>query len=1320
MSGIAITFPSSPSEGQSYLAQNGFTYIYDSNKNRWKRGGEFVRSPKVLSYAGVAVTTTGSGITTGPTGALIYNIPEVVTPNSTVGVDSYKAYRAADSYPNYTEVQVSISSDFSSVAYAATFTGTTHTLSSGTLSGDTTYYLRARQFVGSDAASAGVGAISGYSANIVSFATTSTYIDTPVIVSVAGTTSFPVYQILHTSSTLPATVEYDGSGVGNLEQVDWRVTGPRNPTSTGDTALAEIGIGTHSSVELANALVLALPFSGATGVGITDDVNNAIRTASGASSGTTKTLTANGDASIATIAGLALTSHFYDGAAYFDGSGDYVETSNSADFVVGTGDFTIEGWFNPNATQTGNARLFGQKVNDSSNWDCYINSTSGTNGIYMHGGNTNLNMSFPSANNWHHFAICRSGTTLYSFMNGSLKHTQTYTNSVGVADYGFRVAEIGPNGGSGYTFNGYIQDFKFYKGLAKYTENFTPPLPTYGTISYTTGITNVGVTTTAFYQSTGDVGIAETTSTAADALVFAMPMNKTFGFQDINVSIRGLTSGASAGTAKTVGLGTTSTANAPSHPRISSTESKWYDGAALFDNFYSPATRYLTIPQTNDFAFGTGDFTIEFWYWPINITTYTTSNPRFFRVTGGIDLTYNASINGALRLDNSSGTVLTSSSSYKMKEKTWNHIVYVRDSGTSKIYLNGVLNDSASDSTNYTTSGTAYISLYDSVSAGQLNGYLQDLKVYKGFAKYTEDFTPPQPICGFSTDISTQTGFTTTTASGALLSSTVGLGSTSTLAFDAGTTYAGIATVISSSGITTLTDPYASNLVLALPLADITGAGTSFTNDRNTQIRSVSLVGGGTTKTVTNSGVSTNTTSKWYSSSPDFTGTNRLYTANSVDYQFGTGDFTIEFWIYPQTVSGYDLLVKCGDDTTWQNGWACTLLDGKTNWWSHDGSTGAHITSSTVMSANTWNHVAWVRKNGVLTQYTNGAAGRSDAVTHNLVPDDNLTIGNDYTDNSYPADANIQDVRIYKGVAKYTRDFTPPPPMFGDYVRDSNKIVFTPGSDYVLEAKNVSSGFESVYSSTRQWGTIVESDNISDPFAENLVLAIPGGAKSGLTTTFDVSANIKAKYEGSTYSNGQSIGVYTNKNVTNNGVETSTTQSKYYGNSLYFTGSDYLRTPVSGDSLAALSSFTVECWIWVDPSALTDNQYGDILKEIDGGGTGKFVLGKWRSGISNKIYFSASSNPWSAQNVQTISDISASTWYHVAGVRDGNVISLFLDGVLQARVTQSLSMTAGVNLQIGNSSGGHNGYINDIRFYRGIAKYRDNFTPPNQFFSSYS
>jgi len=608
MSGIAITFPSSSVEGQSYLAQNGFTYIYDSLKNRWKRGGDFVRAPKVLSFAGVAVTTTGSGITTGPNGALIYRVPGVLIPSSDVGVDSYKAYRYTDSYPNYTEIQVSISSAFSTIAYAATSTSTTFSIPANTLSGDQTYYLRARQFVGSNASAASTGEISGYSQNIVSFATTSVFLDAPTIVSIAGTTQFPVYQIGFAGTTLPTTVTYSGSGVGNLQKVEWRVTGPRNPDSTGDTALAEVGIGTFSSATLANALVLAMPFSGATGVGITNDVNGAIRTASGASAGTTKTITNSGVTT--TAVGIATTTaHFYPIAAKFDGSTSYLTVSANSDFEFGTGDFTIEWyqyWESLASVSTNYHTLWSN--NYTSGLLIQSGNGDGTYRVFVSSGTQTITEpTSPPIKIWLHYAVVRKGTIISIYRNGVLGASGTTSSST--AGSGVAV-EIG-RGNSSYYLYGNIQDLKVYKGLAKYQENFTPPLPTYGTISYTTNtIGPVGIATTAFNKSTGDIPTAEvaigssTAAQVASSLVLAMPMNRTFGFQDINVAVRGLTSGASAGTAKTVGLGTTSTANAPSHPVISSTESKWYDGAAYFNN-----SNYATIGDNADFDFGTGDFT---------------------------------------------------------------------------------------------------------------------------------------------------------------------------------------------------------------------------------------------------------------------------------------------------------------------------------------------------------------------------------------------------------------------------------------------------------------------------------------------------------------------------------------------------------------------------------------------------------------------------------------------------------------------------------------------------------------------------------------
>ena len=57
-------------------------------------------------------------------------------------------------------------------------------------------------------------------------------------------------------------------------------------------------------------------------------------------------------------------------------------------------------------------------------------------------------------------------------MNGVLRHTQTYTNSVGVNNHGFRVGVIGGGGGStGYGLQGYV---RVYVGTSKYTSDFIP------------------------------------------------------------------------------------------------------------------------------------------------------------------------------------------------------------------------------------------------------------------------------------------------------------------------------------------------------------------------------------------------------------------------------------------------------------------------------------------------------------------------------------------------------------------------------------------------------------------------------------------------------------------------------------------------------------------------------------------------------------------------------------------------------------------------------------------------------------------------------
>ena len=1329
--GIAITFPTSPIQGQEYLAQNGFTYVYDSQKNRWDRAGSFVRPPKVLTFAGVAATTTGAGIITGPNGSLIYNIPGTVNPSSDVGIDSYKAYRTTDSYPNYSEIQVSISSAFSSVAYAATSTSTTFSIPASTLSGNTTYYVRARQFVGSNASAASTGAISGYSQNIVKFTTASVFLDTPTIVSIAASTRFPVYQIGFAGTTLPATVTYTGGGVSNLDKVEWRVTGPRVPSSTGDTALAEVGIGTHSSTTLANALVLAMPFSGASGVGITSDVNNAIRTASSASAGTTKTITNAGAATTTSIAGLALTSHFYSSSAYFSGSTtSYLSGTSNSDFNFGTGDFTVEFWVYSQATGTNPSffRRFFTTGPDSAN-SVQLGHIVTTTGVVVYYTDTStITGKTIITNRWAHIALVRKGSLVSLYIDGILDGVATDSNNKSN-----QTPSIGCyNNTDDGRMQGYLQDLKIYKGVAKYQENFTPPLPTYGTISYTTGTpnVNVGVATTAFFESTGDIPTAEvaigssTAAQVASSLVLAMPMNRTFGFQDINVAIRGLTSGASAGTAKTVGLGTTSTANAPSHPRISATESKWYDGAAYFDgpiNTQTSGADYLSIPNTTDFDMA-GDFTWECWAYPVQLpssdawpTNWWQHSVLFGRGTPSVGDGWNL-ILGATKLIIQSSDSQIVSGTHNVAANNWYHFAATRSGSTVRIFVNGIVVGTATNSSSFGSGSNFYVGGETGEGAAFV-GYLQDLKIYKGFAKYTANFTPPQPICGFSTDISTQTGFTTTTATGALLSSTVGLGTTSTLAFSADQTYAGVTSITSSSGITTLPDPYAQNLVLALPLANITGVGNSFTNDRNTQIRSVSIVGGGvtagTTKTITNTNVSLATTSKWYNGSAYFSANGQLLsTPDNVDFQFGGTDFTIEMWIYPTLYSGYNTLIAKRQATT---EWEIFLNtgNGALSWYN-----GSNLfISAAIPVLNTWSHIAATSRNGIITVYLNGVSVLT--INYSTLSSTNTVyIGGIVGEPFY---GYLQDLKVYKGVAKYTTNFTPPPPMFGDYTRSTpNKLIFTPASDYVLEARNTSGIITSSYSATRQWGTKPKG-GIYDPYAANLVLAIPGGAQGGITTAFDVTGQIKLETITTTYSSGQTVtspsgSTYTNKSLaTNNGV-TITSSGKYYNARLTFLQSegDYLTYTASSDFNMGTGDFCFEAWIWPDNTQTTNPRI--VGQTLNSSGNWDIYL----EGSSGTSPISMMGGSYSLG----VAFPSSSTWHHFAIIRRSGLVQAFINGIPSTTIISfssnwgSSTDTFGIS-KIGSATNyNFNGYMNDIRLYKGTSKYQIGvpFTPPNQIY----
>ena len=164
------------------------------------------------------------------------------------------------------------------------------------------------------------------------------------------------------------------------------------------------------------------------------------------------------------------------GSMSFDGTASsFLSIANDADFRFGTGDFTIE-WFQNMTAGQSFPRLFSMGSYPSATCAVSIESGSGSGTFYFWiGGGANSFGNVSSTGAWHHFAITRSGTSVRVFFNGT--QIGTTLNS----SYNFNDTTNGLTIGNetsksvGAAFKGFITNFNWIKGTAKYTSNFTKP-----------------------------------------------------------------------------------------------------------------------------------------------------------------------------------------------------------------------------------------------------------------------------------------------------------------------------------------------------------------------------------------------------------------------------------------------------------------------------------------------------------------------------------------------------------------------------------------------------------------------------------------------------------------------------------------------------------------------------------------------------------------------------------------------------------------------------------------------------------------------------
>jgi len=143
---------------------------------------------------------------------------------------------------------------------------------------------------------------------------------------------------------------------------------------------------------------------------------------------------------------------------------------------------------------------------------------------------------------------------------------------------------------------------------------------------------------------------------------------------------------------------------------------------------------YLTMPASPNFMMGTGDYTVEFWMYQTNAANQqvmlevgrlaATASPgfQFDTINGPLTVYYGSAIGTAL----SSGVTLTIN--------TWYHIA---------LFINGTQGGSTvTDNTSYTT-GAVWVGSTAGGATAYYFGYIDDLRITKGVARYTANFTPP-------------------------------------------------------------------------------------------------------------------------------------------------------------------------------------------------------------------------------------------------------------------------------------------------------------------------------------------------------------------------------------------------------------------------------------------------------------------------------------------------------------------------------------------------------------------------------------------------
>tara|TARA_R100000406_G_scaffold16092_2_gene10012 strand:+ start:193 stop:3513 length:3321 start_codon:yes stop_codon:yes gene_type:complete len=838
--------------------------------------------------------------------------------------------------------------------------------------------------------------------------------------------------------------------------------------------------------------------------------------------------------------------------------------------------------------------------------------------------------------------------------------------------------DIGYNGSvvdNSVSFNGSRQTISLYSGSAiTLTDIYFVSQPGNGVCRFY-DLTINGTEQT--FSSSTDVG----QDPYAANLVLAIPMNGADSgttFTDESATIRG------SGSAK----------NVTSYGVVTETDNYIFYGSS---GFFAGSNDYLAVPNSSDFDFQSDDFTMEAWIYQ------TEQNNQYYLISskysaGNTNSWWWAVLGNYQTCYLYPGAIL-SNSAKTIPINTWTHIAVTCEGGVAKLFQNGEVIDTKQFTGPMNTSTHQVTFGEDSDGHYDFKGYMSDARIYKGVAKFNAPLLPNS--YGFGAFTYAGNASTTRTF-------------TNKLQFEPDFVWIKCTSTGYHHRLFDRVRGFTTGQVLSSNLDDVTGGELADSNGYVSGTNSSGFSINGSS----NGGLNVNASGESYVA----------FCWKAGGAAVSNTDGTRPSQVSAAPNLGFSIVTYSGNSTA--------------------GATVGHGLSSTpqmIWIKNRDREVNWVVghlpansfKTGRLYLNSNQGQGTDEDFFNDTNPTDSVfTVKNNYEVNYNGENYLALCWSEVPGFSKFGHyDGT------GDNSNASNTVIdcgFKPA--WVMIKSTTNNGEEWMMFDTARNPTNpanlflkAESSAAASSYQQRRISFVDNGFKfdggngqeplnlagrSYLFAAFGDHIPAPSTFESAVVdelnTDDQSSG---SNNASNAGATWQTSVKKFYDGATNFDGSAVVDVSASSDFAFGAGDFTIE--YWVNTSVKTADGVYRRMFVLDGptGDTGANLSLNIDANSGHVIAWGGNAGPGAIVNQGV--DIADGNWHHVACVRQDTSVSIYVDGSIQGTGTDSRSLFAGSDPEprLGGSSstGGRlNGYMQDVRIYKGIAKYTSSFSPPER------